>query len=172
MRCNNSVWTWIVRSRWRRTYCSRPNGVPKILMPCSARAVPEPRKTVVTLGVHGPCGSVQRGATIRPGARTVPHPGFPVMDSDASVSPQFLLQNAVHLGHSFWRCLDVDIVQEREHHFIPPELALDCTQGAVLPQRKEEWHHRIPLFSSFSLVNVMYQPFCIPSPPTNTLKFP
>ena len=83
------------------------------------------------------------------------------MDSDACVSPQFLLQCGVDLGHSVWRRLHVNVVQESKNEFTPSEPALDRAQCGMLTQRKEEWHHRVALFSPFTLVNVMYHAFRI-----------
>ena len=63
----------------------------------------------------------------------------------------FFLNNREHGLHSFWTGDNVDIVQECQDVFTVEQVFLDRLQCLLLPE--EQWHHRVPMLTTFLLRN-------------------
>ena len=83
---------------------------------------------------------------------SIPDFGLALVDADASVHPQLLLENQVDLSHSLRRADDVEIVQKREQPFVCSQMGLNSNQCAV-PETEEKRHQGVSLFSPFALVH-------------------
>ena len=85
------------------------------------------------------------------------------VDANSSVGEQVPLQRTIHVTHPIWDWRhDPNVVKVRDEVFSLCKFLLSCLQCAMLTQRVQQRHQRVPLLTPFALQDGVLHTFSLP----------